>query len=470
MPLTQRRLNTWAKPGVRLCIGAELLLGFSLLLPGCTAPASRRPQVSDQLEQRTGYSLGTTTAAGTFSLPPGVALDRPLTDEEVVAIALWNNAAFQQLLAELGVARADIVMAGQIANPTLMALFPLGSKQLEYLARVPVEALWLRKRRLEAAQAQSNEVAERMVQGGLNLIRDVKLACADLRLADRSVKLRQESLELLSRVAAVAESSFQAGAISGLEAATARVAMPNAEQDLLRAQADAAVARVRLRTMIGLGQDRTSLTLAATASSPKTIPRDANELLTDALANRPDLRAAELGLEAAGDRAKVSRREIYQLTVLLDGNGNGTGSGANFGPGVDLPIPIFNLNQGGIAVADARLEQAARNYVTVRDQIVLDVHQAYARWQQAVVAMDVWNERLQPELEAAVAIARRGVESGDLLPLQALEAERTLNSALLNQQLAIADWQRAVAELERAIGHRLDLPPAPAITASTTSP
>ncbi len=428
----------------------------SFLLTGCASPESKRPLVSSQLQNRTGHTIGTQTDPGTISLPPGVSFARPLTDDEAVAIALWNNAAFQQLLSELGLARADIVMAGQISNPTFMALFPLGEKQLEYLAKVPVEALWQRKRKVVAAEAQSQEVAERMVQVGLNLIRDVKLACADLRLAEGNVALKKESAALLKQIAALAESRFQAGDISELETVTARIAALNAEQDFRRAQADAAVAQVHLRTLLGLGRDQVNLTLTGHTLKSDPDERDVNELVTDALANRPDLRAAELGLEAAGDRAKVSRREIYTLTVLLDGNG--TGSDANFGPGVDFAIPIFNQNQGGIAIADARLDQAARRYVTVRDQIVFEVQQAHVRWQQSAEAVKTWNDHLKPGLEGAVHVAKTGVSSGDLPPLQSLEAERTLVNALLNQQLAIADWQRATAELERAIGHRLDLP------------
>ena len=126
-----------------------------LAFAGCASPGSLRPAVSRQLQDRSGHPLGTVAAAGTWQLPPGVSLDRPLHDNEAVAIALWNNAVYQQLLSELGITRADIIAAGQLTNPTMLMLFPLGPKQFEFTARFPSEVLWLRRQRVATAKAQA---------------------------------------------------------------------------------------------------------------------------------------------------------------------------------------------------------------------------------------------------------------------------------------------------------------------------
>lgn len=78
-------------------------------------------------------------------------------------------------LAELGVAKADLVEAGLIRNPVFSILFPLGPKQLEFTLTWPIEALWQRPRRVAAAQLDVARAAERLVQGGLDLVRDVRL-------------------------------------------------------------------------------------------------------------------------------------------------------------------------------------------------------------------------------------------------------------------------------------------------------
>ena len=73
-------------------------------------------------------------------LPPNVNIADGLTQDEAVAIALWNNPDFQVQLANLGFARADLVEAGLLQNPVLSLLFPLGPKQLEATLRWPIEA------------------------------------------------------------------------------------------------------------------------------------------------------------------------------------------------------------------------------------------------------------------------------------------------------------------------------------------
>jgi len=308
-----------------------------------------------------------------------------------------------------------------------------------------------------AAEAQAREVAERMVQGGLDLVRDVKLACADLRMAEGAAALSRDTAGVLRQLAELAEARLRAGDLSELEATTTRVAASNAGQDWVRARANIELARGRLGTLLGLEQDTSRLTLADPAPQPSPIQRRADELTLDALANRPDLRAAELAIEAAGKRAGLARREIYNLTADLDSNG--VGSNFDIGPGLEFALPIFHQNQGGKAIADAQLERALRRYVVIRQQIRLEVQQARVRAEQALEVLRSWDDQVQPPLEATVQMARKGVQAGDLPPIQALDAERFLLVATQNRLLAIADWERARAELERAIAHRLDLVP-----------
>jgi outer membrane protein TolC len=175
-----------------------------------------------------------------------------------------------------------------------------------------------------------------------------------------------------------------------------------------------------------------------------------------------------LAIEAAGKRAGLARKEIATVTAVIDANG--TGSDFEIGPGVDFSIPIFHQNQGGKAIADAQLEQSLRRYITLRQQIRLEVLQARVRAGQALEVLRTWDDQVQPPLEETVQMARKGVESGDLPPTQALEAERVLLAATQNRLLANADWERARAELERAIAHRLDLVPDPTKPSPVVTP
>jgi len=84
-------------------------LALSVFAFGCatTGQAPGRDQVDEAIRSRTG--LGLRPEESRASLPPDVSLNDGLTPDEAVAIALWNNPAFEASLADLGLARGDLV-------------------------------------------------------------------------------------------------------------------------------------------------------------------------------------------------------------------------------------------------------------------------------------------------------------------------------------------------------------------------
>ena len=150
-------------------------------LAACATGTDRytRGHVDAALQQSAGVSVG----PGDSSLPPGLLLDDGLDEREAIAVALWHNAAFQEALAELGLRRADLVIAGELPNPTFWVLFPVDQKALEFALRFPFDFLWTRPGRVAAARWDCERLSALLVQGGLDLVCAVHVAFAELRLA-----------------------------------------------------------------------------------------------------------------------------------------------------------------------------------------------------------------------------------------------------------------------------------------------
>ena len=113
------------------------------LSSGCVSARNDVSQVSTEFERRSGHTM-TNARPGEVVLPPTVSLDDGLSEDEAVTLALWNNAAFQELFADLGLSRADLVQAGMLPNPTFSMLIPVGAKPLELTAKYPFEIFWQR--------------------------------------------------------------------------------------------------------------------------------------------------------------------------------------------------------------------------------------------------------------------------------------------------------------------------------------
>jgi len=453
------------------------LILMIVILGGC---ASKRPsqvstKVSKRIEEHTGHGLNPSSSSA-FALPPGVSPDDGLTEDEAVAVALWNNAAFQADLTALGFARADLIEAGQLRNPILTLLLPWGPKQLEFTAGFPLEVFWQRPRRVAAAKIDFERVAESLVQTGLNLVRDVRVVYADVALADDRARIASESLRQRTEIAQIVDARLRLGDISEAETSSARLDVRQAEALAVRTGIDAAAAKDRLRFLLGMAASDTSFELVAASSgvavaavtyqnavaSTSTSPlpttqasqQTLNELVKQALAARPDLRAAELAIEAAGKRAKWERSRIFSISALLDANAKGT-EGFEAGPGLQADIPIFNRNQGGISRAEAEIERAARQYVAVRDRIASEVQEAYRQLLQARETLASLRGQILPQIEEDIRISERAYAAGDIAYLSVLETTRRRYDVRLQDADANAALRRATAQLERAVGRKL---------------
>jgi cobalt-zinc-cadmium efflux system outer membrane protein len=456
---------------------------FSVILlsaPGLSQKKTQPADVSKEVEARTGHKVNTATKATGWALPEGVSLDDGLTEDEAVAAALWNNPALQAEMTALGLARADLIEAGQLRNPSLTLIFPFSTRILESVANWPFEALWQRPRRVAAAKLELERVGESLVSRALDLVRDARLAYVEYALAQRRASVAAEATRERGEIATIVNARFRAGDISELETSAARLDARLAEEQTTRFAHDVVIARERLRALLGVGASEPSFEIilspatetaggpaginqsaglrTRTATTTTPVASDPSEtlsgLIEQALDARPELKAAQLAIEAAGQRAKWERSRILAVTAIAKEYGRGA-QGFEQGPGVQIELPIFNRNQGGISRAEAEIERAAKQLIAARQRVVAEVREAYAQLTQARESSGLWRARLLPPLEDDIRGAERAYKAGDASYLFVLETTRRLTDARLREAELQAATARAFIALERNVGRRL---------------
>jgi cobalt-zinc-cadmium efflux system outer membrane protein len=411
----------------------------------------RAPARTDQpprFPQRIDAGTGT-------AIPPGVTVDDGLTPDEAVAIALWNNPDFRVQLTDLGFARADLLEAGLLRNPVLSLLFPVGPKQFEATLRFPVEVLWERPRRVAAATVALDRVAASLEQHGLNLVAEVKVAVIELALARDRAALLDTAAVQLEQIRDIARSRLRAGDISELEARSAEIDAARARSDAARAAFDVGLRANALRGRLGLAMEPGAVTLASVPDAGDACV-DRPGLLDDALAARPDVRAAEIAVEAAATRMGWERSRVLTLTAVLDVNGPKGGQPLEAGPGVDLGLPFFDRNQVGRTRAAMELQRTGLAYVAARQRVATEVNEGLTQLAQARSTLVSWQESVVVPLEQQVAAAERAFAAGDTSYLFVLEMTRRLTEVRVRTREVQADVARAAARLERAIGRSCD--------------
>lgn len=407
------------------------------------------PAVADRVAAG-GYEAGSRPDALVFSWPDGVGGGKPLGEEEAVVTALWNHPGLQMALAELGVSRAEVIRAGQLTNPTLSVFMPSNGRALEVISRLPVEALVLRPGRRRAAMLEAEVTAGKLMQQALDVVRDVRVAWAGIEVADARREVSEESGRLMGELAGLARKRAGAGEMSVLEAEQAEAEAHAVVQEATRLEGEARLARERLRGLLGMNAGGAPLEVRVTEMRRREMPGSEGELVARGLAVRPDVRAAELAVVAAGARAKLARAEI--LMVAATGHYRGE---EGLQPGIDsMSLPLWQRNDGARAAAAAQLEKARRGLNLVREQAAGEIRAARVRVEQARAVHAGWGPVVR-EMETVLARTRRAVELGDALPSVAVEVARRLNETRGRAAESEGRLREAWAELERATGGRV---------------
>jgi len=378
-----------------------------------------------------------------------------LTLSAAVALAEARSPRLVAAGAERDVASANRVDASRRPNPAVtfesegFALFestrpPFWDGQA-LTVRVDQEIETAGRRGLRLAVANADlKSAEARVDEARRLLRlDVSRAYFRVALAQAEQTVAQTALDELQRVIGLTQARFDMGETSGAELRRLQVERLRFVNDVFAAQLAVRNARAELLgllNMTDLEQDflvvdpldasplRAGGVIVATAAG---VALDGQALRAQAMAQRPDLRAAQLDQTRAVTETRLQRAlRTPNITV-------GGGYQREFGSdavvfGFTVPVPLFSsLNPGGVTRAEAeRLRTDALAEATVR--------QVEVELQQAVNAVDISAERVRYVEQEYLVTAR---ESLDIV-----QASYTLGAATL---IDFLDAQRAFRETQR---------------------
>lgn len=430
-----------------------LLAGW---LSACAAHPPRPPgYLADEVEKRAGHPVRASDVRATGDLPAGVTLDDGVTEDDAVATALWNNGQLSADLAALGVAQAALLEAGLLRNPSLQVLLPVGVKPFELALTWPIDQLVQRPRRVAAASRTWEQVAEGLVQHGLNTARDARTAHATLLQAQDRDRLGKEAAALRAELARLTQARLRAGDVGQAEVRAVESEAAAAADSAARASENVLLARERLRFQLGLSPAAAPALRAVAAAVPPASLPPIDDLREAAWSRRPDLRALELAVAAAAQRARWERSRWLVLAAILSSKEVGT-EGVLSGPGVSADIPVFGTARGGVARADAEVEQASREYLAMRQRVDLEVSEAFVALSQAQRSLEDYSSRVLPPLEEAALAARRSYEAGEVSYLFIVDVNRQLVDTRLRVVDLEADARRTRAELDRTVGTRIE--------------
>src|SRR6266487_4036964 len=227
-------------------------------------------------------------------------LNRPLTANSAVQIALLNNRNLQSTYEELGIAQADLVEAGLLRNPifTFERRFPGQALEMDLLKEfIDILLLPLRKR-IAAAQFEAAKL--RVGHEILKTAAEVRAAFYEHQGDQQLVEMRQTVAEATERSAETALKMHEAGNLRDLDLASEQATHAQAKIDLAKAQSEAVQTREKLNKLMGAFGTQTNWTMAPRLHELPGSELATSQLESRAIQQRLDLAAARQQFIAEG--------------------------------------------------------------------------------------------------------------------------------------------------------------------------
>ncbi len=388
-----------------------------------------------------------------------VLLQSPLTADNALQLALLQNMQLRADLAELGIARADVLQAGLISNPTLAigALHPDGGGRwkLDFGLSQSLLDVLTRSLRKSTAQVEFERVQLKITARLTELLLTIQ------QRYYAAVAARHRAA-IAALVATAAETQgdlatqFQlAGNLTELE--TLLQVTEAQTQRLAADQAQAAAMRTRAELATALGERD-----AQRVQLPEQLPDLPDEhlvqaaLIEQALQDRLDLQAARLAKTRFTHDLALYRKVGGVSTLDAGINGERDFDGAiNVGPEVAVSLPLFDNGSARIAAAQARLTQSEAHLagleVAIQNEVV-----------QALGEVNIQRQRAQryrtviiPQRERIVALSLQRTTFMLTGPFESLLAKQQEYAAYLEYVDGLGAYWRARADLAKAVGRAI---------------
>lgn len=440
----------------------------SLALAVLASCASMKPgmgfdDVQKTLSERTGArTYWNNGSKGDAEAKAAVAslLDRELTADEAVQIALLNNHDLQAVYEELNLAQADVVQAGLLRNPVFSGEIRFatsgGGEGIVLDVAQDFVSLFSMSLRKGRAQAAFEAAKVRVTAAVLDAAFDVRVAFYDYQAAEQARELRATVLEATTASYELAKRLRAAGNFRELDVLNERTLHEQSKVDLAATESRVVTARERLNTMMGLWGTQTGWRAAARLPM---LPEDvvpAEGLERKALEASLDLSLLRLEAEIAARSAGIAKPfawlEGSEVGVAAEREIDGAWS---VGPSLSLPIPLFDQGQATIGAAEARYRQAAERTIARAVEIRSRTRAAHSGLVASHDRARYYEKVILPLRQRLVDETQLQYNAMQVSAFQLLQAKREQIEAGAEYVASIHDYWEAKAVLDQILAGRM---------------
>ena len=395
------------------------------------------------------------------------ALPTRLTLDQAIELALQHNHSLQAARTTILQNQAQEITANLRPNPTIdwdtqfLPLFQPYDFTIDYLNNSAQFDLGLgytiergkkRQRRYQAAKDQTAVTTAQVSDNERTLTFNVASQFIAALLAQSNLELAETDLKSFQQSVDISQEKFKSGAISEGDLLKTKLQMLQFQMDVSNARVARVQALASLRQLLGYESVPENYAVDGQLEY-KAVTAGEDDFKALALRQRPDLRAAQLGITAAQSQlalAKANGKHDLNTTFNYTHVG-AVNSGAFF---FNIQLPIFDRNQGEIARTQYAITQSQELSSEQSSIVLTDVANAYEAVRTNDEIVQLYQSGYLKQAEDSRDISQYAYQRGAASLLDYLDAERSYRATELAYRQALASYMSALEQLRQAVGTR----------------
>jgi outer membrane protein, heavy metal efflux system len=380
------------------------------------------------------------------------APSRP-TLSDIVAYALRSNPDLITARLLVDSAHGETRIARALPNPTFTTI-PGNPSQysIEQTLDVGPERIYRTRAADQAVVATQYDVkdVERQV------VFNIRQGYFDLLLAEALRDIVAEQLDTDHQLLQADSLRYEAGDLPQKDVSATELQWAHAEATMARADASARAARIALQVLMGVRHPDTAFRVSGSLQYTR-IELPADSLQARALANRPDVAAAQERLQQSGTLRSAASADIIPVpgvaAVYQPAQPFPTGSRYALGFSFSVPILYGFGGERERATAGAAAAAVARQRAEV--QVESDVTIALDSFHASQALAERYASGLLDRARAALDMQRYAYEQGNASLLDVLNAISTFGDIQTDYYTALHDYAVSAYAIDRAVGQEI---------------
>jgi outer membrane protein TolC len=387
--------------------------------------------------------------------------------EMLTLAAFFWHPGLEVARAQWGSARAGEKTAGQRPNPTLNvapgynSTTAMASPWLPLTSLdIPLETAGKRKHRQAHAASIAEAARVNVVTVAWQLRSSLRSHLLAYQASEEREKLLTKQIELQEQIVKAFEQQMKAGAVAGAELFPVRIGLIKLRLDLAEAERSRAEDKARLAEDLGVPllalKDIQFGPLTHTEQQIAGLALD--QFRSTALQSRADILGSLAEYAAAQSALQLEIAKQYPDVHLQPGYQFDQGDN-KWSLGLLVELPILNQNQGPIAEAKARRDEAAAKFVALQARVLAEIDRAAEVLRVTQRTVGTLRALAGAQAQRRDSVAAQ-LKAGSIDQLELLNAESEYVAAQLVQVDGQMRLEQAVGTLEDALQVRFDVPSA----------